>query len=85
MGITVERDVLTALSQPAAGIAGRCEQCGRNVWMLSPEAAAARYGVSIHEIYRRLEQKHLHFQEHESGTISLCSESLKSSTIKELP
>jgi hypothetical protein len=83
--ITVEREVLSVVYQPAAGIVGRCEQCGRDVLLLSPQAAAATRGVSPREIYRWLDEKELHFQELESGTIFLCSESLKTAPYKELP
>jgi hypothetical protein len=77
--ITVEREVLSVAYQPAAGVVGRCEQCGRDVLLLSPEAAAATRGVTTREIYRRLEEKELHFQELESGTILLCSASFSQS------
>jgi hypothetical protein len=82
--ITVEREVVSVVYQPSAGVAGRCEQCGRDVLLLSPAAAAAARGVSPREIYRWLDEKDLHFQELECGTILLCSESLKTIPAKEL-
>jgi hypothetical protein len=83
--ITIEREVLSVVYQPAAGMVGRCEQCGRDVLLLSPEAAATTRGVTPREIYRWLDKKELHFQELQSGTIFLCSESLKTTPDKELP
>jgi hypothetical protein len=82
--ITVEREILSVVYQPATRIVGRCEQCGRDVLLLSPEVAAATRGVSTREIYRWLDEKELHFQELQSGTIFLCSESLKAAPDKDL-
>jgi hypothetical protein len=83
--ITVEREVLSLVYQPAANIRGRCDTCGRDVLLLSPEATAAKLGVSPREIYRRLDQSTLHFQELEGGLVFICSESLKAAPDKELP
>jgi hypothetical protein len=90
--ITVEREVLSMTCQPATGNIGWCDQCGRDVLLLSPEAAAATRGVSPRQIYRWHDEKALHFKELESGTILFCSESLKATsdglktvTQKELP
>jgi hypothetical protein len=83
--ITVEREVLSMTYQPAAGVVGWCERCGRDVLLLSPEAAASQQGVSPRVIYRWLDEKELHFQELQRGTIFLCSESLKTVPAKELP
>jgi hypothetical protein len=71
--------------QPAANITGRCEQCGKEVLLLSAESAAAAQGTSPREIYRWLDENRLHFLESPSGTVFICSESLKSAPAKELP
>jgi hypothetical protein len=83
--ITVEREVLSVVYQPAASIVGHCDRCGGDVLLLSAETAAAAHGVSPREIYRWLNEKDLHFQELQSGTIFLCSTSLKAVAEKELP
>jgi hypothetical protein len=83
--IIVEREVLSVVYQPAASIVGHCARCGEDVLLLSAETAAAAHGVSPREIYRWLDEKDLHFQELQSGTIFLCSKSLKAVTDRELP
>jgi hypothetical protein len=83
--ITVEREILSVVYQPATSIVGHCDRCGGDVLLLSAETAAATYGVSPREIYRWLDEKDLHFQELKSGPIFLCSKSLKAATEKELP
>lgn len=75
--ITVEREVVSVVYQPAANITGRCEQCGKDVLLMSADAAAAARNISTREIYRWLDENKLHFQESPAGTVSICSESLK--------
>jgi hypothetical protein len=75
--ITVEREVLSVVYQPATGIVGRCEPCGCDVLLLTAEAAAAAHGVSPREIYRWLDEKDLHIHEFQGGPVYICSESLK--------
>jgi len=74
--ITVEREIVSVVYQPAANITGRCEQCGKDVLLLSADAAAAAQGISPREIYRWLDENKLHFQESTAGTVFICSESL---------
>jgi hypothetical protein len=74
--ITVEREVVSMEYVPAANVTARCEQCGKDVLMLTAEAAAAAQGTSPREIYRWLDDNKLHFQESPSGTVFICSESL---------
>jgi hypothetical protein len=83
--ITVEREVVSVEYLPPANVTGWCLQCGKNVLMLTAEAAAAAHGTSPREIYRRLDDNKLHFQESPSGTVFICSESLNAAPNKELP
>jgi hypothetical protein len=83
--ITVERETVSMVYQPAANIHGRCEQCGKDVLLLSAEAAAAAASTSPREIYRWLDENKLHFQESPGGTVFICSESLNPAPNKELP
>jgi hypothetical protein len=83
--ITVEREVVSVVYQPAANITGRCEQCDKDVLLISADAAAAAQNISTREIYRWLDNNKLHFQESPAGTVFICSESLKSAPPKELP
>jgi hypothetical protein len=83
--ITVEREVVSVEYLPAANVTGWCQQCGKNVLMLTAEAAALAHGTSPREIYRRLDDNKLHFHESPSGTVFICSESLNLAPNKELP
>lgn len=83
--ITVEREVLSVVYQPAPNITGRCEQCGKDVLLLSADAAAATRNISPREIYRWIDENKVHFQESPTGTVFICSESLKTAATKELP
>jgi len=83
--ITVEREIVSVVYQPAADVTGRCEQCGKDVLLLSADAAAAARNISPREIYRQLDENRLHFRESPSGTVFICSESLKATPSKELP
>jgi hypothetical protein len=82
--ITVEREVFSVAYQPGANVVGWCERCGRDVLLLSPETAAAQRGVTPREIYRWLDQKEIHFQEFQGGSVIICAESLKEAPNKEL-
>lgn len=83
--ITVEREIVSVEYLPPANIRGWCQQCGKEVLMLTAEAAAAAHGTSTREIYRRLDDGKLHFQESPGGTVFICSESLNPAPNKELP
>jgi hypothetical protein len=75
--ITVEREAISVVYQPGANITGQCEQCGKEVLMLTAEAAAAARNTSPREIYRWLDENKLHFHESPGGTVFICSESLQ--------
>lgn len=83
--VTVEREVVSVVYQPAPNITGRCEQCGKDVLLLSADAAAATRSISPREIYRWIDENKVHFQESPTGTVFICSESLKTVPPKELP
>jgi hypothetical protein len=82
--ITVERETVSVVYQSAANLTGRCERCGKDVLLLTAEAAAAAQNVSTREIYRWVDANKLHFQESSGGTVFICSESLKKDP-EELP
>jgi hypothetical protein len=83
--ITVEREVVSVEYVPTANVMAWCEQCGKDVLMLTAEAAAVEVKTSPREIYRWLDESKLHFQESPGGTVFVCSESLKRPPRKELP
>ncbi len=74
--ITVEREVVSVEYVPVANVTAWCEQCGKDVLMLTAEAAAAERNISPREIYRWLDENKLHFQESPGRTVFICSESL---------
>jgi hypothetical protein len=75
--ITVEREFLAVRSQADLSFAAFCPQCGHNVNMMHPDAAAAAGGTTTRNIYRWSEQGRVHFIEPESGLLFVCSESLQ--------
>ncbi len=84
--VTVEREVLTVHYQPGACYLGICPQCGREVLMLTAEAASVTVGITRREMYRRIEKGKYHFQESAAGDVFLCSISLDpSGFIRKLP
>jgi hypothetical protein len=74
--ITIEREVVSVEYVPVANVTAWCEQCGKDVLMLTAEAAAVERNISPREIYRWLDEDKLHFQESPGGTVFICSESL---------
>ncbi|MGH9426708.1 MAG: hypothetical protein ACRD2L_10470 [Terriglobia bacterium] len=52
-----------------------CDGCGRQVWLITPEEAAFRCGVSILTIFHRLEAQTIHFHETITG-LWICPHSL---------
>lgn len=83
--ITVEREVVSVIYQPASVISAHCDQCGADVPHVSPETAAAQTCTSNREIYRWIERNLLHFQELPGGAVLICSQSLKNAVARELP
>ena len=83
--ITIEREVVSVVYQPAANVTGWCRQCGKDVLFLSADAAATTQNISTREIYRWLDDNRLHFQESPAGAVFICSESLNKAPNKELP
>jgi hypothetical protein len=83
--ITLEREVLQVMYQPGASFTGRCEECGKDVTLLSAEAAAAEASVTPREIYRWIEEETLHFRELPTGKVFVCSESLRCQPKRKLP
>jgi hypothetical protein len=76
--ITVEREVLSVLlHQPGVSFAGLCDQCGREVMLLTVETAAQVARATPRAIYRWVEAAEVHFQEDSNGAVFVCSESLK--------
>jgi len=71
--VTHERTIVRPM--PAA-IAGFCSECGEGTAFLLPELAAAQTGLSVREIYRRVERGDVHFSEAHEGPTLICRNSL---------
>ena len=53
-----------------------CEECGSEVSWLTPNQAVALTGLSLREIFRRIEENTFHFKETPAGLMYVCSNSL---------
>ncbi len=69
--------MLSVSAQAGGNVAGRCEECNREVALLTPETAALVSQTTPREIYRWLDQRKIHFQELANGHVLICSDSLK--------
>ena len=72
--LTVETDELLVARSAYAPPPGLCPECGART--LRPEAAAALAGVSVREVYRRVETGRAHFAESPGGQVFVCPDSL---------
>ena len=54
-----------------------CNECGSGVAMLTPEALAAAFGLSLRGIYRQVEAGRLHFRQMSAGRLMICPKSLE--------
>jgi len=75
--LSIECEQFTVHYQPGVSYAGMCPQCGREVLMLTAEAAAVTVGVGRRAIYRWVEQAAVHYQETAAGEVFLCFVSLQ--------
>jgi len=60
----------------SATLAEHCPQCGAEVSWLTPDQAVAIYGLSLREIFRRVEAQTVHFKETSPAGLRLCPNSL---------
>lgn len=70
--ITIESHQLTVV-RTRRGIEKWCQECGKELPMLTPEAAAALAGVSPRAIYRSVESGQLHSIDTSDGALLICS------------
>ena len=49
-----------------------CEFCQTEVEMIVPESAAISLGITIREIFRRIERGEIHFFETDTGEVFIC-------------
>ena len=62
----------------AQPLVGFCEQCATEVGWITPYQALALTGLTLREIFRRIEAHKIHISETASGLVLVCPESLKS-------
>lgn len=75
--ITVETWERTTIRRGAPQtIIARCESCGVETKMISPDETARFFGVALRRIYRRIENGDFHFVETETGALLICGGSL---------
>lgn len=67
--------VILARAAGASGLAW-CEQCAREVMMVTPDQAAVITRKSGRIIYRWVETGHVHFIERGEGSLLICLDSL---------
>lgn len=56
----------------------RCDECRTDVSWLTPSQTAAITGLTLREIFRRIESSTLHFIEAQPGLMHICPNSLES-------
>jgi hypothetical protein len=74
--IHIETRERTIIRPMPAVIDGFCPGCGEQTAFLVPEFAAAEAGLSVREIYRRVERGDVHFSESGAGPALICRNSL---------
>jgi len=62
----------------AEPVTAECDACGCTVNWLTPPQATAITGLSLREIFRRIETDQLHFSETSAGLLFICPNSLSS-------
>ena len=78
--ITVETERLWVVARRGRRAGAWCEACRAEVRMLGVDEAAALAGLGHRDIFRRVEDGHLHFTESPSGTLLICLNSLMDET-----
>lgn len=71
----LERSSYRLLSvEPQTGV---CERCEREVTWITPYQALALTGLTLREIFRRIEADGIHINETPGGLLLICPESLE--------
>jgi hypothetical protein len=74
--VTVDTDEFLVIQEHQRSPLAWCASCASEVRMMRPEAAAAMWGTSVREIYRRIETGGVHFTERSDGLVLVCFNSL---------
>ena len=75
--VTFESRERLTIRQGASSILARCEGCGTDVWMVTPNEAAARAGTDSRAIFRGVESGEIHFVEGDNGSLFVCLNSMR--------
>ena len=78
--LTIQTHEVVVLHGGEAQTRAWCRQCREERVFLLPEAAARLAGVSVRTIYRRVEEKRLHFLETPDGRVRVCVEAIAEGT-----
>lgn len=70
--ITVETWRKTVIRQVSPSLFARCERCGIETEMLSPEEFARRQNTTARVVYRRIENGDCHYVETVDGALLVC-------------
>ena len=74
--VVVQTHQLTTVRLKRQPVHAWCEPCRAQVWMFTPEEAAALAQKSVREIYRRVEAGELHSIEAADRALRVCVNSL---------
>ena len=55
-----------------------CDDCGKSVCWLTPNQIVALSGLSLREVFKRIEGGTVHFRENVSGLVLICPDSMTS-------
>jgi excisionase family DNA binding protein len=80
--LTVERSRVVVAGPSRIQKIGICPECSAEVRLVTPEEAARLLGVSVREVYRRVEAGSLHFIETREGLLLICASSLDLSVLE---
>jgi len=57
-------------------VMARCDECQAEVNWLTPNQVVALTGLTLREVFRRIESSTLHFMEAQPGLVHICPNSL---------
>ncbi len=61
----------------AGPVSGTCDECGQDVDWITPHQTVALTGLTLREIFQRIEANLIHFTESAPGLVYICIKSLK--------
>jgi hypothetical protein len=83
--ITVETERLLIIRRRYQAVEELCDGCGELALMIRPDQAAAVTGLTLRNLFSRIDEGKLHFRELPNGLVLICLNSLLEPTPKLLP